>query len=176
MISTQAFSRAAVALLAILPAMGWTQSALTSKDYVDDFDEFWTQVNENYAYFDQKQTDWARVKQVYRPLFEKVQDRSGFVSLLELALDELYDLHCNLNTNLDSSAVLVPTDADLWATWRNGVATIVDVRKDSPAWQANMRPGAQIISINGVDVATAIARHTGTCLRKRDSAVDDWAL
>jgi carboxyl-terminal processing protease len=56
------------------------------------------------------------------------------------------------------------------------VATIVDVRKDSPAWKANLRPGAQIISINGVDVATAIAKRVGTCLRKRDSAVDDWAL
>jgi C-terminal processing protease CtpA/Prc len=176
MISTTPIFRTAVALLAILPTVGWTQSTLTSKDYVEDFDEFWTQVNENYAYFDQKQTDWARVKQVYRPLFEKVQDRSGFVSLLERALEELYDFHCNLNTNLDSSAVLVPTDADLWANFRNGVATIVDVRKDSPAWKANLRPGAQIISINGVDVATAIAKRIGTCLKKRDSGVDDWAL
>ena len=167
---------AALVSLAVLPDSVRAQQVVTSKDYAEDFDYFWSQISENYAYFDQKQTDWNRVRQVYRPLFAQVENRNGFISLLERALEELYDFHCNLDTNLDSSAVLVPTDADIWARWQEGKATVVDVRPGSPAWRANIRAGNQVITINGVPVAEAIASRLGKCLRKSDRSAEEWAL
>src|SRR5262245_65958236 len=39
----------------------------------DDFLEFWTDVKNNYAYFDNNHTDWNKVKTVYLPQAEKAK-------------------------------------------------------------------------------------------------------
>jgi carboxyl-terminal processing protease len=106
----------------------------------------------------------------------KVHDRREFITFLERVLEELYDFHCNLNTNTDASAVLVPTDADLWAEWRNGHAIITDVRGDSPASRAKIQPGAEVVAFNGVPIRKAVEERLGNCLRIRDVAAENWAL
>src|SRR5207237_676328 len=126
-----------------------TQTLLTQKEYEEDFDVFWKEIDQSYAYFDKKQTDWSRVRDTYRPLTAHIQSKREFVALLEQALEELYDFHCNLNTNTEASAVLVPTDADLWAEWTNGRAIITEVRADSPASRAGIKAGAEVVSIDG---------------------------
>lgn len=100
------------------------QQSLTSAQFTADFDTTWSGLRDNYAYFDKKETDWNKVRELYRPHLAAVKSRGDFVSLLERVLDELYDNHTSLNTNLKTSPRLVPTGLDLWAEWITGRATI----------------------------------------------------
>jgi hypothetical protein len=64
-----------------------------------DFDYLWSQLRDNYAYFDRKQTDWHRVREIYRPRLAGVRNKREFITLLERVLEELYDPHTHLKIN-----------------------------------------------------------------------------
>lgn len=97
--------------------------------YAADFLEFWNDVKNNYAYFNNKQTDWDKVKSVYLPKAQNVTNRNELISLFENALEELYDNRFSLNTNLQSSTRLVPTGLDIWAEWINNKPVITEGKK-----------------------------------------------
>lgn len=155
---------------------GTRQTRYTPQELQSDFDFFWQSISDNYAYLDAKATDWNKVRTVYRPQLAAVQTRAEFISLMERVLEELYDPHISLNTNLPSSPRLVPTGADTWAEWREGKAVITEVRPGSSAQQAGLRAGMQVLSINGVAVRQAVHSREGQCLRHPDPAADNWAL
>src|SRR5947208_224134 len=110
---------------AILPALllgvccgnATAQKSLGPEQYMDDFDTIWSELGSRYAYFDRKEVDWNRVRELFRPKIAHVKSRSNFISVLEKVLDELYDNHTSLNTNLPTSPRLVPSGADIWAEW-----------------------------------------------------------
>lgn len=101
----------------------------TTAQYREDFNYFWTTINDEYAYFHKKQTDWQKVKDIYSARIDTVSGRSGFVNVLEKTLNEIYDHHAILNTNTPYSNRLVPSGTDTWAEYVNGKPTIVEVRK-----------------------------------------------
>jgi carboxyl-terminal processing protease len=136
----------------------------------------WSSLRDNYVYFDKKETDWNRVRELYRPLLANVKSRSDFVALLERVLDELYDNHLSLNTNLNSSPRLVPTGLDVWAEWQDGRAVITQLRKGFSAEQAGLRIGMEIVSINGVPVEIAVARRLPRSLKTLRPEARNWAL
>src|SRR5205085_2715812 len=136
----------------------------------------WSTLRDNYAYFDKKQTDWNKVREMYRPMLAEVKRRSDFVTLLERVLDELYDNHTSLNTNLKTSPRLVPTGVDLWAEWRKGRAVITQLRSGFSAEQAGLRVGMEIISINGLPIEEAVARRLPKSLKTINLHARNWAL
>jgi C-terminal processing protease CtpA/Prc len=136
----------------------------------------WSSLRDNYVYFDKKETDWSRVRELYRPMLTGVKSRSDFVTLLEKVLDELYDNHLSLNTNLNSSPRLVPTGLDVWAEWRDGRAVITQLRKGFSAEQAGLRIGMEIVSINGLPVEAAVARRLPKSLKTKSPEARNWAL
>lgn len=169
-------SASVVSLCLLVGAVAAPQSNFTREQYTQDFDYLWKAISDDYAYFDQKQTDWNRVREIYRPQIETVKTRNDFVGVLESMLEELYDFHTHLNTNTGASPRLVPSGADIWAEWINGKAFVTEVRPESRAEQAGIRTGMQIIAINGTPVEEAVNRRVGRSLRLRDGAVNDWAL
>ena len=152
------------------------QQAFSPEQFAADFDFMWSSLRDNYVYFDKKETDWNRVREFYRPLLANVKSRSDFVTLLERVLDELYDNHLSLNTNLNSSPRLVPTGLDVWAEWRDGRAVITQLRKGFSAEQAGLRIGMEIVSINGVPVEIAVARRLPGSLKTISPEARNWAL
>ena len=59
--------------------------AFTTTDFLEDFDYLWETFAAEYAYFDEKDTDWARVRQHYR---RKVEATGEGVSIhLHLGAD-----------------------------------------------------------------------------------------
>jgi carboxyl-terminal processing protease len=162
--------------LVCAPLTADSQTPLTAAQYQEDFDTLWKEMAASYAYFDRKQTDWEQVRRRYRPRAASIADRAEFIALLERTLEELYDFHCNLNTNTESSPVLVPTDADLWAEWRQGHAVITEVRPHSPASDAGIRAGMEVVSLQGTAVRQAVNDRLGSCLRHSDPEADNWAL
>jgi C-terminal processing protease CtpA/Prc len=184
-IESTALPRALGALLAIslfacaTPTSPPAQTAApipTAKDFAADFDQFWSEIAEDYGYFDEKQTDWAAVRERYGPRARKVGGRAEFIALLEDAMDELYDAHASLRTNTAHSFRLVPSGADLWAEFSGGRALVKEVRPGSAAARAGVRAGQEILAIRGVPVEQAVAARVGASLRAPDPAARDWAL
>ncbi|HEX8635850.1 MAG TPA: S41 family peptidase [Pyrinomonadaceae bacterium] len=166
-----------VCLLCFLAAgVAAPQTTLTQRQYEEDFDYLWRNISDDYAYFDQKQTDWNRVREIYRPQIIAVKTRGEFVALLESVLEELYDFHTHLNTNTAASPRLVPSGADVWAEWIGGRAVVTEVRPASAAEKAGMRTGMQVVSINGIAVDEAVRRRVPKSLRVRDVAAKNWTL
>jgi hypothetical protein len=79
------------------------QQSPTPEQFTSDFDYLWSSLRDNYAYFGKKETDWDKVRELYRPRLADVRSKGDFVTLLERVLDELYDNHTSLGTNLSST-------------------------------------------------------------------------
>jgi carboxyl-terminal processing protease len=154
----------------------FAQNTFTQEQFEKDFDYLWASISNDYAYFDQKETDWSNVKEIYRSQVKNITKRSEFVTFLESVLEELYDFHTHLNTNTSSSPYLIPTGTDIWAEWINGKAIITEVRLNSVAQRAGLTPGMQVISIDGRSIEEGISAHLGKSLRKRNLSTDNWAL
>jgi C-terminal processing protease CtpA/Prc len=141
-----------------------------------DFLEFWTDVKEHYAYFHKKHTNWNKVKIMYLPLAREAKNKEELIPVFEKALEELYDPHFSLNTNLRTSTRLVPTGLDLWAEYHNGKAIITEVRKGFSADKAGIVEGMDILSLNNVAIENAVNKRIGKCIEKIDNEVRNFAL
>jgi len=161
--------------IAFLLLTGMTSFKHENK-FADDFLEFWTDVNDNYAYFDKKHTDWNKVKTVYLPQAQNAKNKNELITIFENALEELYDNHFSLNTNLKSSTRLVPTGLDIWAEWINDKPIITEVRKGFSADKAGVKNGMEIISINGIPIEQAVNNRIGKCITNIDTEVKNYAL
>src|SRR5438067_824092 len=152
------------------------QQSVSQEQFTSDFDFLWSHLRDNYAYFDKKETDWNKVRELYRPVLAGVKSRGDFVALLERVLDELYDNHTSLNTNLKTSPRLVPTGLDLWAEWRGRRAIITQLRNRFSAEQAGLKVGMEIISINGLPIKEAVALRLTKSLKVINDDAMNWAL
>jgi C-terminal processing protease CtpA/Prc len=133
----------------------------TQEQYQQDFNLFWQTFNDNYCYFEKKQVNWDTIQSFYRSAMDTVSTRSGFISLLEKTLFELYDHHCSLHTNNRSSRRLVPTGADIWAEYRGDKPLVVEVRRGFPAEKIGIHAGMEVISVNDLPIEKAILPYLG---------------
>jgi C-terminal processing protease CtpA/Prc len=166
-----------VALLACLFSLDASaQRQPTPEQFASDFDLAWSKLRDGYAYFGKKQTDWEKAREMYRPELARVKSKRDFVALLERVVEELYDDHAGLNVNTRTSPRIVPTGLDVWAEWRGERAVVTQLRRGFSAEQAGLRVRMEIVSVNGVPVAEAVARRLPKSLRRVDEAARDWAL
>ena len=149
---------------------------LTSKEYQEDFAYFWKTINDNYAYFDKKHTDWKQVKAQYEKSLDTISSKRSFTTFLEAALRELYDDHASLNTNTPYSRRLVPSGTDIWAAFNQNKPLITDVRTSFGAEKAGITAGMEIVAINDTPVAKAIAPFLSTTLTGNDPEARNYAL
>lgn len=164
------------ALVAPAGAQVAPDSASARDRYAEDFDVFWQFVADEYAYFEQKQTDWQRVRSLYGPEAAHAADDRAFLNVLERALGELYDAHAGFDTNNRASPRLVPSGTDLWAEWRSGQAVVTAVRSGSAAARAGLRPGMIVRAIDGKPVREAVRDWLPRTLRGSDPAAWNGAL
>ncbi len=166
-----------IVILFLFPLFTFGQSANSmSSKFKKDFDFFWQSINENYCYFDKKQTDWKRVREIYAPIFDTISNRNQFVKELENVFYEIYDHHASLNTNTNYSQRLVPSGADVWAEFIKGKPVITEVRKNFGAEMAGVLPGMEVIAVNGIPVLKAIEPFIGKALRSTDTEAKNYAL
>ena len=141
-----------------------------------DFSFLWQAVNDDYAYFDNKKTDWDKVKEIYSEQTNSIKSRDEFVTLLENVLNEIYDNHASLNTNTVNSPRLVPSGTDVWGEYIHGKAVITDIRKNFRAEKTGVKTGMQIVSVNDVDINEAVKNFIGKSLSECDKDAADYAL
>ena len=117
-------------------SIAFAQNDLTAEQYEEDFDFLWEAFRTDYAYFDEKRTDWDRVREIYRPRIQSISKKSEFVALMETVLEELYDDHIHLNTHTAISPNIVPARTDVWAEWIDDKAIVTGIRPGFPAGAA----------------------------------------
>jgi carboxyl-terminal processing protease len=176
-------SRLPVRLVAAcLALLAWSAHASAQETFISaeqrtaDFTAFCDFVREQYAYFEVKKTDWGRTCAFYAPRAAAAADRDAFIGVLERAMAEIYDHHAHLGTNTDRSPRLVPTQSQVFGTWREGQAMIVAVRAETPASSAGVRPGMRVLAIDGEPVEVAVAALEPKFLTAPDPAAREWAL
>jgi carboxyl-terminal processing protease len=167
---------AAALLIGVVYSEARAQESFTPEQYGQDFEYLWSQLRDNYAYFERKETDWNRVREIYRAKAAEAGDRREFITLLEMVLDELYDPHTHLKVNTGRSTRLIPTGLDLWAEWKDGRAVVTQLRQGFSAEQAGLRVGMEITSVGGVPVEKAINSRLGVSLKVVNEAARSWAL
>ena len=163
-------------VLVIAVAAPLVPRAQTPDELRQDFDTAWRTASDRYAYFDAKATSWADIPSLYADELRQVSTRDGLIALLEHVHDELYDPHAQLNVNLANSPRLVPSGTDLWAEWRHGAAIITDVRVDSDAQRAGIRPSDLVVAIDDTPIAQAVEARLGRSYPHSVAAARDWAL
>lgn len=151
-------------------------SLFAQTNYQKDFDEFWQNIDQYYAYADVQHLDWQKVRTIYRPMVSGVSDRDGFIRLLEQMLFELHNGHASLNTNLSTSNKLVPSGLDVFVEEKNGRFLVSDVRKSSGMEASGIRPGMQIVKVNGSDVAESLKKFYPKYTDAPDASMKRFAL
>lgn len=74
-----------------------------AQDYEGNFDALWTEVDQHYCFFAEKDVDWDEVYSRYRPLISKKMTTIQFFDLCSYMLDELRDGHVNLSSSFKTS-------------------------------------------------------------------------
>jgi C-terminal processing protease CtpA/Prc len=164
------------AIICLIFSSGLYAQNFTTRQYKEDFNYFWTTINDDYSYWDKKQTDWEKVKTIYSPLVDTVTSKKSFVLLLEKVFYEIYDHHASLNTNTSESQRLVPSGADIWAEYLDGKPMITEVKQGSGADKVGIKAGMQIIAMDDVAVEKASLNFSPSCLRKPDIEAKNYAL
>ncbi|MGC4040770.1 MAG: S41 family peptidase [Flavobacterium sp.] len=126
--------------------------------YQKDFEEFWSDINKHYAYLKKQDIDWQKVKTLYEPKAASVYSRDEFISFLESMINELYNGHSSLNTNLQSSNRLTPTGSDIYVEKKDSKYWITDIRRNSRAAQSGLKVGMQIVSFNDKPVEEGLQK------------------
>lgn len=126
--------------------------------YEKDFNEFWNDVNNNYAYFDQQQINWTRVKEIYQPQVKQITTDSEFIRFMETVLNEFHNGHISLNTNLNSSNRIIPSGQDMFVQKQNDKYFIADLRKGFGAEISGLKIGDEILFFNGKPVAEQVGQ------------------
>ncbi len=120
--------------------------------YEKDFNEFWNDVNNNYAYFDQQQINWNKVKQIYQPKVKQITNDNDFIQFMEAVLNEFHNGHISLNTNLNSSNRIIPSSQDIFVQKLNNKYFITDIRKGFGADLSGLKIGDEIILFNNKSI------------------------
>lgn len=153
-----------------------TAQNTTPQQFREDYAYFWQTIKENYSYWNKKTTDWNRVQEQYKTVLDTITTRRSFVGLLEQTFYELYDHHASLNTNTQQSQRLVPSGTDVWAEYVGGKPLITEVRYNYGAWKAGIRPGMEVVAVNGVAVSEALVPFYPKALTKDDIEARAYAL
>jgi carboxyl-terminal processing protease len=152
-----------------------SQFNLSQSQIEEDFNYLWQTINDNYVYFDKKQTDWDKVKEFYSPQIKNINSKERLLKFFENVTSELYDNHAALNRNNNYSPRLVPTGLNIFAEWNGSKAVITDIKIELIS-KVDFSPGTEIISINDVPITEAVNKVLPACLKQVDNDVNNWAL
>lgn len=152
------------------------QELQPNNKYRADFEEAWSFIRDNYAWLEEKTTDWNRVYDHFMPLAENAENNTEFIALLEQLIEQLYDHHAHLGVNTSSSPRLVPSGTDLWAEFRDEKVLITAVRGDSRAENEGAKAGMEIISVGEVPVLKTVKNRIPVTISEPGPEVLDWAL
>lgn len=147
---------------------------LSQHKFQKDFDYFWEFMNVEYAYFDVKQTDWKKVKELYSRRLQDLKEDWEFTYLIELMKHELYDPHVSLNRNVDFSYRLIPNDLDAYISVKNDKYFVSDIREGHTISNYNIKIGDEILAINNDGIRDVIKWNLPASIKSPNNEVKEY--
>ena len=174
-LAASACARPRCLVVPLAPPAPRPANAMPPAPYEEDFDSLWAFCRDTYCFFDEKASDWDRVRDVYRPRASAATTPDQLAEVLDDALAELYDPHCHVQgSDRDGARRFIPYD--LWAEMRDARAIVTALRPGSPASDAKLRAGDEVIMLDGAPIADAVRAQMPRCLARRDVEAEAWAL
>lgn len=133
----------------LLVALIVTSVCYGQTKYEKDFLTFWNEVNDNYAYLNQQKINWLKVKDIYAPQVKQVSNQQAFIKFMEGVINECFNGHISLYTNLSSSNRIIPSGQDIFVEKINNQYIITDIRKDYKAEKSGLKIGDEIQLFQG---------------------------
>jgi carboxyl-terminal processing protease len=133
-------------------------------------------IAERYVYAADRKIDAQAIYDEYAPAIDRVEDEYGWTLFLEPVIGELFDHHAFLGANTDVSPRLVPSGADVWPEYVEGVAMITSVRPGSPAAKAGLKPGMRITAFNGAGLGEEFQTRMPRALKEPTLEARNYAL
>lgn len=127
-------------------------TTLTAKERRDNFDFLCDAVDKTYACFELKSIDWPAVRQRYEKQLEHVETAEEFYRLLFRLINELKDTHSWLQEYRPVLGQRPELALDLF----EGRPFVTGVASNSEAAQAGVRPGAEILAVDGLTFAARV--------------------
>jgi hypothetical protein len=131
--------------------------AYQAASYRDDARSIEPLINRTYAYLDRFGSGGAPMSGKLLSEAERVSDRRSLLRYGERVLLTLSDHHAITGSSLADSWAVVPSYADLWVVENDGRYTVDAVRSGSPAQEAGIKQGDEIVSVDGVSVQDAVS-------------------
>ncbi|MEL7728150.1 PDZ domain-containing protein [Citromicrobium bathyomarinum] len=111
--------------------------------------EFEQLLRGRYAYIERDDIDVEAQLKRSRALAARAPDKAALRRIMHRTALTFMDPHLIVGPFEDDDYAIVMTAADLDARFHDGGAMIVDVRRGSPAFDAGLRPGDEVLSIGG---------------------------
>jgi len=147
------------------------ESTVDHQKIEEDFEQMISDIKNNYIYLKDKKVDIDCIYSQYKAKIAAITSESDRLLFFEYLLDEFYDSHMILMKAIWPSYRL---DAPIYAVTENGRTRITNL------WQTQIESldvnvlGAEVLKINGVDIATKIAQFPTTCADKQDPETRNW--
>ncbi|MDH7446680.1 S41 family peptidase [Aquimarina sp. 2201CG14-23] len=162
-------------MLRIIIIVCIVSSSFGQTKYQRDFDQYWKTVDQYFGYFDTQKIDWNKVRRMYQPSVDTIQNDDDFIRLLEMTNNELYNGHVGLNTNLISSSRMLPTGTDLWVSYENDHFIIKAIRDGFPAQASGLKLGMRITGYHGISIKEAIKVYLPKSVDKHTNEMYEYA-
>lgn len=155
-------------IVLFLSLKGFSQS---EDSVYDGVVEMVTNLEENYIYLDDKITNIDCVSNYYGNKAKSIKTNNEIVLLFENLLNEFYDSHIHLNTNIQSSFRLY---SPIYAQWNNNKLTISEFWIKKYHGLDHNILNAEIILFNDKPMNYWIDNFPMYCANKQNKEVKEW--
>jgi len=148
------------------------QTASVNKAEIQkDFDYLMQNISSHYAYLEEKKVDLECIKEKYGNQIEQLNNRSDLILFYEYILNEFYDSHISLNTNL-------------YESYRLSAPIHVEIKGEKifvkNVWQSQIENldediiGAEVLTFNEIEFNSKIDDFPSYCNDKTSNEVRNW--
>lgn len=137
----------------------------------EDLIQFIQNIKNSYAYLDDKAIDMNCIEERYLAKIDTLKNQSDVILFFEFLLNEFYDSHISLSTNIRESYRL---SAPIYIELINGKALIKNIWLTQIDNLEENILGAEILKFNGVDFGKKIDDFPSVCNDKALPEVRNW--
>ena len=136
-----------------------------------DLNDIIQNIESQYAYLDDKKIDIECIKEKYTKKIDELKTKSEVILLFEYLLNEFYDSHISLSTNIRESYRL---SSPIYIEIEKGKAFVKNI------WQTQIKNldtnilGAEILEFNEVKFSNKIDDFPSFCNDKTDIKIRNW--
>ena len=156
--------------LLIIPVIFLASCGKASKEADFNPNSAWQELenvlNGHYAYLERDDLNTLELFSDFKVQALKTKNEQEFQDVAQMLLRHFYDPHLNLGPYNNADYSVFPTGSDMRALQTDNKFIIEDVKAESDADRVGVKPGLEIIKVDGVPVAKALEDLFGKTLEQ----------